>query len=255
MQLNKFISDIIEPKFEIFDWTDYRIGYFISRSYSKDTENEDVILLREVNESLLAVIADGAGGHPKGRDAAYSACEALAKSFGKDENIIRSIEKANQAVVDLKVGAHSTLACLSIEKNILRCHSIGDSEIVFWNSLGNEIYSNIPDSNVGYKVEAGLIKQADSLEQPDRYLVNNMLGDSAIRIESVSGMEFKKGQTVIIGSDGVFDNISHLELSEMIGKGTFEKSFEALVDFCVKQDKKKWIKDDDISFVVIRKTR
>ena len=143
----------------------------------------------------------------------------------------------------------------TIHQDNLRSFSVGDSEVIYWNGHGSELYSNIPQSEVGYRIEAGLLSQDESLDDPERYSVNNLLGDTSIRIEVASKMKIKKGHTILIGSDGLFDNLSHEELTELVGKGSFDKSFEELSSICIEQNIETWKKDDDISFVLVRKIK
>ena len=155
--------------------------------------------------------------------------------------------------MNLKVGAKSTLAMVYILNDDFRCFCAGDSEILYLNSVGSEVYTNIPHSLIGYQVEAGLIEQEASLDNPERYLVDNLLGDKAIRIEATTKMEMKKGHSLIVGTDGLFDNLSHRELASIVSKGSFEDGFMELFEYCSTQKSENWKKDDDISFIYLQK--
>lgn len=243
----------------ITDIGNYRIGYFLMRSKAKDTLNEDVLFLSGSGTSFCLGVCDGAGGHPLGQKAALSASEEIIKRTYKSDfknlNFLDVIESANEKILDLKAGARSTLAMLSIENDFLRLFNVGDSEVVYWNSVGREIYSNIPHSLVGYSVEAGLIDQKDSLDQPNRHIVTNLMGDAAIKIDATTKMELKVGHTIIIGSDGVFDNLTHEEIQPHALASSFEEGFALLSKICEEQDEKSWKKDDDTSFFLIRKIK
>ena len=75
-----------------------------------------------------------------------------------------------------------------------------------------------------------------------------------MRIEVASKMKVKKGHTILVGSDGLFDNLSHQSLGELICSGSFEKSIEQLNLLCTEQGED-WKKDDDISYILIRKIK
>lgn len=258
-ELNVFLYQVLDSQSKLVDWGDYRIGYFLAKNKNKSTGNEDALFIASEKDNLIFGVSDGAGGHPKGSEAAYLTGNLVMKAFqnktDKELNIINLIEKINDEILDMKVGAHCTLSLATISKDHLRSFSVGDSEIIYWNSFATEIYSNIPHSEVGYQIEAGVIEQEESLDAPDRYMVNNMLGDTSIRIEVASKMLIKKGHTLLIGSDGLFDNLSHEQLNLIVGKGVFEKSFEELVEICKKQNEETWKKDDDISFIMLRKIK
>lgn len=240
---------------DIIDSAPYKLGYFIMGYKDSDSINEDSLFIIEKDNSFIFGVSDGAGGHPKGADASDEATKSITENFLKTDSpdFIEMFNLANQKVLDLKVGARCTLSLGYIQDNFFSCHSTGDSEIIYWNANGKEIYSNIPHSEVGYLIESGALEQEESLDDPNRYLVANLIGDSAIRIESTSKMEVKKGHTILIGSDGIFDNISHQQLTEIIAKGSFEESFKELISICISQDPQSWKKPDDISFVVVRK--
>ena len=108
---------------------------------------------------------------------------------------------------------------------------------------------------MGYKVESGVINQDEALDDPERSIVSNMLGDRSIRIEVATKNELKRGHTVIVGTDGLFDNISHENIAQIVGTSNFEDSFQKLCDFCQEKNEKSWKKDDDIGFVLLKKVQ
>jgi PPM family protein phosphatase len=249
-----FLHDIKDDYADLFDVGNFRIGCFISRNKEKvNQDNEDCLFYANRANGFILGVCDGAGGHPKGRDASYLIGEEFIKSKETDYN--KLIESVNKKVVDLKVGAKSTLAFATVFDDVVNFYSVGDSEIVYWNAHGNEIYTSTPHSSTGHKVKAGVTSQADSLSDPERNLVNNLMGDEMIRVEFTSGADLKKGHTVILGSDGLFDNISHEQLSEIVGRGEFEKSFQDIVEICREQDKENWLKNDDTAFFILRKIK
>lgn len=256
MPYKKIVFDINDFEHELFDFGDYRIGYFIAKHKLKEENdnNEDSLFISGDEKSFVLGVSDGAGGHPRGRDASIAISESIA-SYQDGDDCQGLIEKANQRVSDLKAGARSTLAFAHIKNDIVRFYTVGDSEILYWNAHGNEVYTSTPHSGVGHMVKAGVLGQEESLSHPERNYVNNLMGDDVIKIESTSGASLKKGHTVLIGSDGLFDNIPHDSLTELIGQGSFDKSFENLVEFCKIQNEDAWLKFDDISFIVIRKIK
>lgn len=256
MPFKKIICDINDFESDLFDFGDYRIGYFISRHKYKEgaDNNEDSLFISGEEKAFVFGVSDGAGGHPRGRDASVAISEELA-TYKENTNCLEIIESANQKVNDLKAGARSTLAFAEIKNDLIRFFHVGDSEILYWNAHGNEIYTSTPHSGVGHMVKAGVLGQEESLAHPERNYVNNLMGDDLIKIESTSASAIKKGHTILIGSDGLFDNIPHDSLTELIGQGIFDKSFEALVEFCKDQTEDRWLKYDDTSFIVIRKIK
>lgn len=255
--LNIHLHDL-EKNDGTIDWGDYRIAYYISKNKEKSTNNEDSLVISSHENQLVFGVSDGAGGHPKGREAAITITSEIHKWSHKKElgnsALLDVIERANDAVIEMKAGAHATVAVASITNDEFRSFSVGDSEIIYWNSQGNELYTNIPQSEIGYRIQAGDLNQDESLDDPARSSVNNLIGDPAVRIEVASKMKVKKGHTILVGSDGLFDNLSHQSLGELICSGSFEKSIEQLNLLCTEQGED-WKKDDDISYILIRKIK
>jgi serine/threonine protein phosphatase PrpC len=248
-----------ETIFETLDWDDYRIAYYVAKSGAKDTDNEDTFFITTFNNNLILGVADGAGGHPLGEEASRIVAEELVKSENKVNfertETIDAIDQANTLIRDLKVGARTTCSAAFLTNDNVSFCNIGDSEAVYWSSTGNVLYSNIPDSATGYMVEAEQISQEDALLSPERNLVSNMLGDEIIRIEATGEIELKKGHTFVLGTDGLFDNLSHEALGDVLAGGNFDESFAELVKKCEERSDENWNKEDDIAFVVVRKMR
>lgn len=249
---NIFIHDQSKVYKKVVKFDDFKIGIFVSKS-KVNRDNEDCLFLTKEKEVLRFAVADGAGGHPRGKDASFLVLDELRKL--KPESILDQIEIANNKILDLKAGAKSTLALAQINGNKISFYTVGDSEILYWNGVGRKLFSSIPNSPTGLKVEAGVISQEDSLTDPERHIVNSFLGDSIVKINSTTSFELKKGHTILLGTDGLYDNISHQRLCDMISGGSFEKSFEKLVNFCESKEKTEWLKDDDIAFFYLRKTK
>ncbi len=66
-------------------------------------------------------------------------------------------------------------------------------------------------------------------------------------------MKLKIGHTILLGSDGLFDNLSHEQLAQIIFKDNIEQAFNELTKICTEQDPESWKKSDDITFCLLRK--
>ncbi|MCB9062170.1 MAG: SpoIIE family protein phosphatase [Halobacteriovoraceae bacterium] len=253
-ELPLIIKNNREAQFGKFDFENFTVGYYCSMGKDK-TQNEDVLFIAQKADLLVFGVSDGAGGHPRGQDAAIATAETLLneikKSRAKNLNFFSCIEKANKAVLGLKAGAFCTLSMVEINKDFLRTFHVGDSEIISWNSIGDKCFATIPHSMIGHSIEAGVMSQEESLGFPERHIVNNMLGDPAVRIEGTTERMIKKGHTILLGTDGIFDNISHVELGKLCNESDFGILFDSLKNSCT--EKKNWKKEDDIAFIVIRK--
>lgn len=258
MEAKEFYSQSKEVETGVFDFGQYRVGHYIRKNIEKSSENEDSIYFYGVEDNWVCGVSDGVGGHPRGKDASEIASLGVLNYFKKNgfshQIFLRNLEAVNEKIRDLKVGAKTTHSAALLKKHELRIYSIGDSEVLLSNTKGQLIYSNIPQSPVGYGVEAGYLDQSEALDDPQRHLVNHLLGDEILRFEASSSIGFKKGYSLLIGSDGIFDNHDHEKLLDIIGGGAFDESFEALCKLCdEKQTEQR--KDDDVSFFFIRRVR
>jgi len=256
--LELFLHNTDGESKEIVDWSDYRIGYYIQRNKEKSEENQDTLFIIGKDDYCLFGVADGAGGHPNGKEASYMVGESIFQyvrgTKPEDFQLISLIENANKSVIDKYPEAFTTLAFGALVSGDLRSYSIGDSEVQYFNSSGELIYNNIPQSPVGYAIEAGVMSQEDALDHNDRYIVSNLIGDEHLRVEVASKVALKKGYSVVIGSDGLFDNFSHETISNLVGSGGFEEGFNELCRLCTERGDD-WRKDDDVSFIVLRKIK
>tara|TARA_B100001248_G_scaffold262372_1_gene257825 strand:+ start:1562 stop:2356 length:795 start_codon:yes stop_codon:yes gene_type:complete len=254
--LLKAVSDINHG---ILDTGLYRLGYYIAKNKEKSAINEDVLFCHIDKKGMVLGVSDGAGGHPRGADAAAIVGEeVLSKAqdvLEKGFNPLQLIEDINAKILALKAGAKTTLALITLYDDSFRAYSVGDSEVVFWNTQSTEVYTNVPDSTTGYRVQAGDLEQKEALDAPDRHIVYNMLGDKIYKTEVSSSIETKKGNTILVGTDGLFDNFSHEDLRQILSSGKFEEAFDAIVQICSSEGTQGLRKDDDIAFFLIRKIK
>ena len=244
----------------VFDFQQYRIGYLNAKNREKSAENEDSLFFYGDSEGVLLGVSDGVGGYPKGGDASEIVSRGMLSAIKRDGfdkiRFLEVLQSLNQEVRELKVGARTTHISVMIKHGDLNVYSIGDSEVLLCNTKGSLIYANVPQSPVGYGLQGGFIDQGDALDAPERNLVDHLLGDEILRFEASSKIPFKKGHTVLVGTDGLFDNLKRDDLLKIIGGGHFEEAYHALADFCVNRNLDQgWRKDDDISFLLLRRVR
>lgn len=245
-EITKFGEE--KSSFEQTSINEIKLGYYSSQNL-EGLNNEDSLLICSNLERILLGVADGAGGYPQGEIASRMILTGLSKE--SDQTLLEKIDSTSNSIREETSGAKTTLAIAEIKSETIRFFTVGDSEILMWNSNDNQIYKSVPHSPVGHKVEAGVISQDESLEDPERNMVTYLVGDKNFSIQSSSSLTFKKGYTCIIGTDGLFDNLSHTKLEEIITGQSYSKAFETLVNICEKRAESEWIKDDDIAFILI----
>ena len=218
---------------------------FSTRSPQKETPNEDVAAIWPMGPtSGVLAVADGLGGHAGGERASRVAIETIQKSLqeataSQAENgepldlraaILNGIEAANQAVRELGTGAATTLALVEIQDRTIRTYHVGDSEILVTGQRGKVKLQTIPHSPIGYAVEAGLMEQEEAIHHEARHVISNVIGSDQMRIEMGPPTELAPRDTLLLASDGLFDNLFPEEIIEAIRSGPLDNSIGSLVE-------------------------
>ncbi len=239
---------------------------FSARAPEKESANEDaaVVFAPDPGRAALAV-ADGVGGHRAGSTASKLAVSSLAERLAEEKPaeetlrtaILDSFERANRAVRDLGVGAATTLAVAEVGAGLLRPYHVGDSEIWVVGQRGKLKLQTLSHSPVGYAVESGLLSEDEALAHEDRHLVSNFVGSEEMRIDIGSTLRLAPRDTVLIGSDGLFDNLTQEEIIATIRSGPLDRAAELLADECQKRMRAATgiSKPDDLTFILFRLSR
>jgi serine/threonine protein phosphatase PrpC len=242
-----------------------RAVVFTHRAPEKTGPNEDAALVLSLDgDRALLALLDGMGGQVAGERASAAAAEALARSVpaavaeGRTfrEAILTGCESANAAVLDLKLGAGATLALVEIVGRSVRAYHVGDSEVLVVGQRGRRKLQTVSHSPVGYAVEAGLLDEREALDHEDRHLVSNALGGSDMRVEMSARVALARHDTVLVASDGLFDNLHTQELVDGIRKGPLEDAAARLVREAQRRMTHprdgKPSKPDDLTFILFR---
>lgn len=240
-------------------------AWYAAPAPERETFSEDGALILPLDEmrSVLAV-ADGVGGQAAGALAAEMALEtiraavtgAVAGTESVRATLLDGIETANQLIANLSLGAATTLAAMEIDGRSVRPYHIGDSQIVIVGQRGLIRLETMAHSPVGYAVEAGLLCEKEALHHEDRHLVSNILGSPDMRIEIGSPILLRPRDTVLIASDGLFDNMHLSEIVEVIRKGPLDKAVARLAETCRQRMKQPEegvpSKEDDLTILLYR---
>ncbi|WP_455208620.1 PP2C family protein-serine/threonine phosphatase [Kaarinaea lacus] len=257
----------MESAGEMFSIAAGKVVVYSRRSPQKQTENEDSAAVFGLGENACAlVIADGMGGMPCGAQASRIVIETLHESFAKAnssefgyrEHMLNGIDEANNRIIALGVGAGSTVAAVEIFNNVLRPYHVGDSMILVVGQKGKLKQQTISHSPVGYAVESGFLDEDEALHHDDRHQISNYVGFQEMRIEIGPTIELARYDTVLIASDGLFDNLQLNEIIEIIRKNPLNKVSLQLATLCDKrmrhEDPGYPSKPDDLAFVLFRRS-
>ncbi len=233
------------PEGEILSVAGGQAGVYTARSPERDDDNQDsaAVFNWPHGQTVLAV-ADGFGGQAGGAQASKLAMQKLGsalKSVKEEDSsqlrgaIMDGFEKANEAVKKLAIGAASTMAVVEIQGNVLRPYHAGDSEILVVGQKGKVKLRTVSHSPVGYALESGLIDEKEAMHHEQRHLVSNMIGSDKLRVDVGSNIELAPRDTVLLGSDGLFDNLHIEEIVDRIRKGSFDDLMKEVAEACTKR--------------------
>lgn len=238
---------------------------YTHRAPQKITENEDSLgLIPRGDGTAVLVVADGLGGLPAGEQASSTAVRQLSRRVadGDDEPpvlreaILDAIEQANQMVMAQGLGSGTTFAAVEIDRGAVRPYHIGDSEILITGQRGRVRYQTISHSPVGYAVEAGLLQADDAIYHEERHLVSNIIGSPDMRVEIGPRIALAPRDTLVLASDGLFDNMPADEIVNMVRTGPLAQAARHLLEVCRSRmqlsSEVRPHKPDDLGFILFR---
>jgi serine/threonine protein phosphatase PrpC len=197
---------------------------------------------------LLAVLADGMGGHSAGEVASKKAVDTFYATFSVHPAVSVPAKLGaalNQAKTDLDKSikdspALSGMGCTLVGAHIgplgLQWISVGDSPLFLYRS-GKLQRLNADHSMVPVIEEAlreGKISKQEALSHPDRHALRSAIsGDDLVLIDTSSApLALRKGDVVVLASDGLL-TLSEAEIVKVIKghrKGTAQSLVNALIN-------------------------
>jgi PPM family protein phosphatase len=229
----------------------------------KRRENEDRFAIAayrisqsDPTPSLVAIVADGVGGHRAGEIAAQLAVDVILKTLASSEgehpvlSLQAAFEEANQAINNLSIanpaysGMSTTVACAWVIGDHLFIASVGDSRIYLLR--GESILQLSTDHTwVQEAVDSGVLTLEEAREHPNAHVIRRHLGsqdgvipDMRLRqlVEgSVSntvanqGMRLLAGDGLLLCSDGLTDLVQDAEILAGFREQPFEAALSRLV--------------------------
>jgi serine/threonine protein phosphatase PrpC len=239
---------------------------YTAKNPHKESVNEDAAALLPFSVTAgVLVIADGVGGLPAGATASAVAIRSIEQSLGEAARagsqmrgaIMNGIEKANLELAERAGGGATTLAAVEIQDNTIRPYHVGDSQIMLFGQKGKIKLLTRSHSPVGYAVEAGVLDEEQAMHHEQRHVISNAVGISEMYIEIGSALEMAPRDTLVVATDGLFDNLLAEEIVEICRKGRLTDVGRNLVDRCLARmlepKEGQPSKLDDLSFILYRR--
>lgn len=268
MQSHIYTNVDMESHIDMIQSTSGDIAVYTNRSPTKTYANEDSAGVFCFKEKVVTlVVADGMGGMAGAPDASRIIIETMNEvlsaasdvSAGLRESILSGVDLANKGIIDLGIGAGSTFVATEIIDKQLRTYHVGDSMALVVGQKGKIKLQTVAHSPVGYAQEAGLLNEHEALHHEERHVVSNYLGDYEMRVEIGPPVYLARYDTVLVASDGIYDNFAQAEIIEIIRKGPLKKVAQSLMKQCLERMKtvggEHPSKPDDVTFVLFRRNR
>lgn len=167
---------------------------------------------------LLAVLADGMGGHAGGAVASRTVCETFIETFAGREGaardrLVESLKAANTAVAEtaasnpVLVGMGSTVVGAVFGPEGMEWVSVGDSPLILFRrgeiAFLNEDHSLAPE--LDRQAEAGKITMEEARNDPRRHMLRSAVTGDDIDLVDLSRrpLKLESGDYVIVASDGL----------------------------------------------------
>ena len=168
--------------------------------------------------TVLAVLADGMGGHAGGAVASGLACEAFLSAFAGEqgplrERLLGALETANRAIAykvaetPMLSGMGCTLVGVAFGRDGVEWVSVGDSPLLLYRrgeiAALNEDHSLAPE--LDRQAAAGKITFEEARRDPRRHMLRSAVTGDEIELVDVSRrpLPLAAGDYVILASDGI----------------------------------------------------
>jgi len=252
---------------ERLPFADGTAAVYSNRSPLSDSANEDsaaLIRLPSDRSAGVLLVADGVGGSAAGASASRIAAQSMEQAVRTGEtegvslraSVLNGIEQANRKILEMGNGAATTMAVVKIQGRRIRSCHVGDSDILVVGGGGRVKHRTLAHGPVGYAVEAGLMDEGEAMRHRQRNEVSNVVGSTDMRIEIGPGLELAPRDTVLLASDGLYDNLFEEEIVERIRKGDLGLVAGDLAAACTRRmvDRRSGEphKPDDLTFILYR---
>ncbi|MCX8061061.1 MAG: protein phosphatase 2C domain-containing protein [Anaerolineales bacterium] len=229
----------------------------ISGKINEDRFRLHRFLTKNQEEAVLAVVADGIGGHRAGEVAAELATEQIVRSI-EEQNIEQpvyalkqAIHMANQIVLagaqsnPQWAGMGSTCACALVLNNRLYTASAGDSRIYLLR--GKRIFQlNRDHTWIQEAIDLGALPPATAHLHPNAHVIRRYIGapngvqpDTRLFLEGTEndqqaeanqGLKLRPGDQIVVCSDGLTDLVAAHEILYILQNRPLMQALEELVN-------------------------
>jgi PPM family protein phosphatase len=192
--------------------------------------------------ALLAVLADGMGGHTGGALAAEQVVHSARQNFDAGNPAAEDVrEMLTAAIVDAhdaikltrytsEQDPHSTACLLVLQGGRADWAYCGDSRVYHFRA-GQRLARSTDHSYVMDLVKKGFITETQAEQHPNKNILVSCLGDSAApTVDFGAAASLVDGDTFLLCSDGLWAYFSDQELGSMLHQFAPRQAAERLID-------------------------
>lgn len=208
--------------------------------------NEDRYMIYNKENLKFFIVADGMGGYNSGELASSMAVEKISRSLISNVKPKSDIQTIEKILVDSVIEANKTIFLEANENpehagmgttflisillgNELLIGNIGDSR-AYIVSDGNITQVTEDDSYINEIVKQGAMSKEDAEKSPYRRYITKSLGNSLKANISLYRSKIKRGDTVLMCSDGLTSMIDDENIRDIILGNDIHDAIKKLLD-------------------------
>ncbi|TVP87426.1 MAG: Stp1/IreP family PP2C-type Ser/Thr phosphatase [Alkalicoccus sp.] len=195
--------------------------------------NEDAVAVVKSGEYVLAVVADGMGGHRAGDTASRLACETLVTGF---YDLKESLARDEITAWLEKAASEANSNIFEYQKIHPECRGMGTTLTAALSTVDFTAYANAGDSRlyisaadglqqvtedhslVEELVKRGEISVEEAEKHPQKHVLTRALGTEKTIMVDTGIVEWQEKDTILLCSDGLTNKLPDKEIEEVLQK-------------------------------------
>lgn len=230
------------------------------RSENQDTVGAFPVEASDPNytKGQLFIVADGMGGHERGKEASETAVRTISESFYKNpseqisERLLTAFREANEAIFNVasandanqKMG--TTCSVLVITGSRAYIAHVGDSRVYRINKSGIEKLT-ADHTQVEEMYRRGILTKKEAKEHPSKSVLSRALGThKEVEVDIIDDITVRPGDNFLITTDGLA-KVKPDEIREIVLSQSPEPACSILVDYANQRGG-----EDNVSVLLVR---
>lgn len=190
--------------------------------------------------AVLAVVADGMGGHNAGEVASAEAVKIIKDSITDTDTDVKkslcdAVDIANDTIYKMSVknpklhGMGTTVTACVIDKGQLTIAHVGDSRLYLLRN-GEILQMTKDHSLVEMLIENGTITKEDAKNHPQKNVITRAIGTANTIDTDTYEFSVKEGDIILLCSDGLTNMVDEEKILSIVwGENSFENLAQKLI--------------------------